>query len=160
MNETPTWDDYGGFYVHVPPPQVDAYGEGFRVPTLVISPYSKHHYIDSTTYEFGSLLSLAETVFNVSPLTSRDENANNMTNSFDFQQALQSPLIEPANFVAGQPTSPQSNGYSNNTFAFLQNPYFIATTVTVAAAVATATLLVHRSRRIRRNKIGTEKRGP
>ena len=154
-----TWDDYGGFYDHVPPPQVDAYGEGFRVPTLVISPYSKHHYVDSTMYEFGSLLSLAETIFNVSPLKSRDENANNMINSFDFQQAPQPSLIEPANFVAGEPTSPKSNGYSNNTFAFLKNPYFIATTVTVATAVAAA-LLVHRSRRMRRNKNGTEKRPP
>jgi phospholipase C len=155
-----TWDDYGGFYDHVPPPQVDAYGEGFRVPTLVISPYSKHHYTDSTMYEFGSLLNLAETVFNVSPLTSRDENANNMTNSFDFQQAPQPPLIEPANFAAGQSAPPQSNGYPNNTLAFLQDPYFITTTVTVAAAIATVALLVHRTRRIKRNKIGTEKPGP
>lgn len=28
-----TWDDYGGFYDHVAPPQIDSYGEGFRVPT-------------------------------------------------------------------------------------------------------------------------------
>ena len=36
-----TWDDYGGFYDNVAPPQIDAYGEGFRVPTLVISPWAK-----------------------------------------------------------------------------------------------------------------------
>jgi phospholipase C len=163
-----TWDDYGGFYDHVPPPQIDAYGEGFRVPTLIISPYSKHHYVDSTMYEFGSLLSLAETVFHVSALTSRDENANNMINSFDFQQAPQPPLIEPANFLAGQSTSPQSNGYpnnttgqstppqsngyTNNTLAFLQNPYFIITAATSAAAIATGALLVHRRRWIKRKQ--------
>jgi phospholipase C len=35
-----TWDDYGGWYDHVPPPQVDAYGYGFRVPVLMKSPYA------------------------------------------------------------------------------------------------------------------------
>ena len=43
-----TWDDYGGFYDHVPPPQVDADGLGFRVPALVISPWAKHGFIDHT----------------------------------------------------------------------------------------------------------------
>src|SRR5512132_189190 len=33
-----TWDDYGGFYDHVPPPQVDRFGFGIRVPLLLISP--------------------------------------------------------------------------------------------------------------------------
>ena len=36
-----TWDDYGGFYDHVPPPQVDDFGFGIRVPLIVISPYAK-----------------------------------------------------------------------------------------------------------------------
>ena len=36
-----TWDDYGGFYDHVPPPQVDGFGFGFRVPTIVLSPYAR-----------------------------------------------------------------------------------------------------------------------
>lgn len=41
-----TWDDYGGFYDHVAPPNVDTYGYGPRVPALIISPYDapgKHH---------------------------------------------------------------------------------------------------------------------
>jgi phospholipase C len=36
------WDDWGGFYDHVVPPQVDQNGYGLRVPALVISPYAKH----------------------------------------------------------------------------------------------------------------------
>jgi phospholipase C len=36
-----TWDDYGGFYDHVPPPAVDQFGYGPRVPALVISPYAR-----------------------------------------------------------------------------------------------------------------------
>jgi phospholipase C len=94
-----TWDDYGGFYDHVPPQQIDAFGEGFRVPTLVVSPWAKHHFIDHTQYEFASLLTLAEDNFNLPRLGTRDVNANDMMNSFDFTQAPQPPLIEPANFV-------------------------------------------------------------
>jgi len=94
-----TWDDYGGFYDHVAPPQVDAYGEGFRVPTLVISPWAKHHFIDSTSYEFASLLRLAEDNFGLPTLGKRDVNASNMMNSFDFTQSPQPPLLEPGNFI-------------------------------------------------------------
>jgi len=94
-----TWDDYGGFYDHVAPPQIDAYGEGFRVPTLVISPWAKHGFIDHTQYEFASLLKLAEDNFHLPTLGTRDIQANDMMNSFDFTQAPQPPLIEPASFI-------------------------------------------------------------
>jgi phospholipase C len=149
-----TWDDYGGFYDHVAPPQVDAYGEGFRVPTLVISPFAKHHYIDHTLYEFGSLLSLAETIFAVPSLTTRDADANNMMNSFDFEQSPQPPLVEPADFVAGQSTSSRSNGYSN-VLDFLKNPYVITSTAATVTIVAVA-LLVRHVRRPRQEKTERE----
>jgi phospholipase C len=146
-----TWDDYGGFYDHVAPPQVDAYGEGFRVPTLVISPYAKHHYIDHNQYEFGSLLSLAETIFNVPSITARDADANNMTDSFDFKQSPQPPLMEPADFIAGQSTSPKSNGYFNVLLTILQNPYVIPTLVATVTIVIGA-LLIRHVRRPRQEK--------
>jgi phospholipase C len=98
-----TWDDYGGFYDHVPPPQVDAYGEGFRVPTLVISPWAKHGFIDHTQYELASMLRLAEDNFNLPTLGVRDVKANDMMNSFDFNQVPQPILIEPADFVGPAP---------------------------------------------------------
>jgi phospholipase C len=44
-----TWDDWGGFYDHVVPPQVDQYGYGLRVPGIVISPYAKQGFIDHQT---------------------------------------------------------------------------------------------------------------
>jgi phospholipase C len=99
-----TWDDYGGFYDHVPPPQIDMYGEGFRVPTLVISPWAKHGFIDHTQYEFASLLRLAEDNFHLPLLGTRDIQANDMMNSFNFNQLPQLPLIEPANFIG--PSAP------------------------------------------------------
>jgi phospholipase C len=94
-----TWDDYGGFYDQVSPPQVDQYGEGFRVPTLVISPFAKPHYIDNTTYEFASMIKLADTLFGIEPTAPRVLDANGMMNSFNFSQAPQPPLVEPDNFI-------------------------------------------------------------
>jgi phospholipase C len=94
-----TWDDYGGFYDHVKPPYIDAYGEGFRVPALVISPWAKPGFIDHTQYEFSSLLRLAEDNFQLATLGHRDSLVNDMMNSFDFNQAPLPTLMEGANFV-------------------------------------------------------------
>jgi phospholipase C len=95
-----TWDDYGGFYDHVPPPQIDVCGDGFRVPALVISPWAKPGYIDHTQYEFSSMLRLAEVNFNLPTLGTRDVEANDMMNSFNFSQTPLAPLIEPADYVS------------------------------------------------------------
>jgi phospholipase C len=88
-----TWDDYGGFYDHVPPQQVDAYGFGFRVPTIVISPYSQSGVIVHTVYDFTSLLKLVETAYGLGALTGRDASANTMLDCFNFTQSPLPPLI-------------------------------------------------------------------
>jgi phospholipase C len=87
-----TWDDYGGFYDHVAPPDLDVYGLGPRVPLLIISPYAKAGYISHTTYEFSSVLKFIEERFNLQPLTSRDQAASDMTDSFNFSQTPLPPL--------------------------------------------------------------------
>ena len=81
-----TWDDFGGFYDHVPPPQVDNFGFGPRVPLLIISPYAKAGFISHTFYEFSSVLKFIEQSFGLPPLTDRDSEANDMLDSFDFDQ--------------------------------------------------------------------------
>lgn len=88
-----TWDDFGGFYDHVSPEQIDGYGLGFRVPLLVISPYAKKGYIDHTLYEFSSMLRFAEDILGLATLTNRDKGANDMFNAFDFAQKPRAPLI-------------------------------------------------------------------
>ena len=88
-----TWDDFGGFYDHVPPPHVDLYGLGPRVPTIVISPWAKPGYIDGRTYEFSSVLKFIETVFALPSLTERDRRASDMLGAFDFLQRPVDPLI-------------------------------------------------------------------
>lgn len=81
-----TWDDYGGFYDNVVPPVVPQYGLGFRAPAIVISPYAKPHFIDNTTYSFGSMLRFIEWTFGLPSLGTQDAVSNNMLNSFDFAQ--------------------------------------------------------------------------
>jgi phospholipase C len=88
-----TWDDYGGFYDHVPPPGLDAFGLGPRVPLLIISPYAKPGYISHTQYEFSSVLKFIEERFSLPSLTARDANANDTTDSFDFTQSPLAALI-------------------------------------------------------------------
>jgi phospholipase C len=82
-----TWDDWGGWYDHVAPPQVDQYGYGFRVPCLIISPYAKQGLVDHTLGDFTSILKFIETVHSLEPLSSRDAAASDLMEAFDFTQA-------------------------------------------------------------------------
>jgi phospholipase C len=87
------WDDFGGLYDHVAPPQVDQFGLGPRVPLLIISPYAKRGYISHTPYEHSSILRFVETRYHLPPLTPRDSSASNMLDSFDFSHPPQAPLL-------------------------------------------------------------------
>jgi phospholipase C len=90
-----TWDDFGGFYDHVPPPGIDQLGLGPRVPLIVISPYAKEGVVSHTTYEFGSVLQLIENRYDVKALSQRDVEANSMLDMFDFTQPPAPPLVLP-----------------------------------------------------------------
>jgi phospholipase C len=79
-----TWDDYGGFYDHVPPIEVDPFGFGIRVPMLIISPYAKRGFVDHTEGEFSSVLRFIEDNWGLSKLTHRDQRARNLSEAFDF----------------------------------------------------------------------------
>ena len=81
-----TWDDFGGFYDHVAPPQVDSYGYGFRVPCLIIAPYAKQGYIDSTVNDHTSILKFVEEQYGLTSLSTRDQAANGMQEAFDFSK--------------------------------------------------------------------------
>jgi len=81
-----TWDDWGGFYDHVPPVELDPYGLGIRVPLLTISPYSKEGAVDHRQGEFSSVLRFIEDNWGLSQLTRRDQIAENLAYNFDFTQ--------------------------------------------------------------------------
>jgi|SRR5580700_4789062 phospholipase C len=85
------WDDWGGFYDHVAPPITDEWGGlGFRVPMLVVSPYtrkgsgSQGGYISTTQYEFGSILKFIENNWTLPSLGTTDGRANSIADCFNF----------------------------------------------------------------------------
>jgi len=85
-----TWDDFGGWYDHVPPPQLDFKGLGIRVPCLIISPYVKPG-VNHTQYEFGSILRYVEDTFNLPALGTvadgySDARATSLLGAFDYTQ--------------------------------------------------------------------------
>ncbi len=104
------WDDWGGFYDHVVPPQVDENGFGLRVPALVISPYARHGFIDHQTASFDAYAKFIEDDFlggsRLDPATDgrpdpRPDVRESMPQvgdlafDFDFDQKPLQPLILP-----------------------------------------------------------------
>ena len=103
-----TWDDYGGFYDHVPPPQVDGFGFGFRVPLIVISPYARQGVVTHELGEFSSVLRFMEDNYRLDRyLTDRDRNATPLLSAFDFTQEPRKPDPLPLRTdCEGDPFSP------------------------------------------------------
>ena len=114
------YDEWGGWYDHVPPPAAvtpddvppdlpsgslpgsfDRYG--FRVPAGVISPYAKKDFVSHTVYDHTSILKTVEKKWNLPALTRRDANAEDVLAMVDFTskpQFLPPPkLPDPANPV-------------------------------------------------------------
>src|SRR4029077_6553227 len=104
-----TWDDWGGYYDHIAPKQVDAIGYGFRVPLIVISPYVKSGSISygqpyGNQEDFSSFLSTIEANWGLSPLSSARDGADaSLFYMFDFAQAPLTPLLLPSNSLASYP---------------------------------------------------------
>ncbi len=111
-----TWDDYGGWYDHVPPPQIaesdgSVFGYGFRVPCIIISPYARHGFIDHTQADHTSLLKFIETVYSLPPLAVRDASANNLFDAFNFLGTPRPSLILPGPYLPDNyPLRPLLNG--------------------------------------------------
>jgi len=80
------WDDWGGWYDDVPPPQLDWEGLAIRVPAIIISPYARKAYVSHTQYESGSILKFMEEVFGLPSLGGTDQRANALDDSFNFDQ--------------------------------------------------------------------------
>jgi phospholipase C len=80
------WEDWGGWYDNVAPPQLGYAGLGFRVPMIVISPYAKQGVVDHTQYEFGSIIRFVEQVFKLKSLGTTDRGSHGIDAPFDFNQ--------------------------------------------------------------------------
>ena len=118
-----TYDEGGGFFDHVPPPQAclpdsippDVPGEakipgsfnryGFRVPLIVASPYARRHYVSHVTASHTSLLRFLELRFDLPACSDRDANADPLLDLFDFEQpTFLTPVVPPAIIVANPTT--------------------------------------------------------
>jgi phospholipase C len=115
-----TYDEHGGYYDHVPPPPAivpdsippdlapgdppaafDRYG--FRVPTIVISPWAKPHYISRVIHDHTSITAFIERKWNLPAMTFRDANAHPMTNYFNFRKPH---FLEPPKLAAAPKLGP------------------------------------------------------
>lgn len=94
------WDDWGGYYDHVKPPQLSFDGLGFRVPMIVVSPWAKRAYVSHTQYEFGSILKFMEDNWNLGTLHATDERATSIVDCFDFTQTPRTFTPIPAKYPA------------------------------------------------------------
>ena len=88
-----TYDGWGGWYDHVPPPAVDAEGYGFRVPALLVSPYSRPGRVDHTTLDYTAALKFIERNWQVPSLGTRDGQSPGLDSAFDFSAAPRRPEL-------------------------------------------------------------------
>lgn len=100
-----TYDEWGGFFDHVRPPRLaddhdtgprgkdDHAQAGFRVPTLVLSPFARPGHVGHQVYDHSSILKMVEWRWGLKPLTKRDRAARNLAESFDFSKARPAPEL-------------------------------------------------------------------
>ena len=115
-----TYDEGGGFFDHVAPPRLDAYGLGFRVPTLVVSPYARRGYISGHLYEHASILKFIERRFGLPTLASVNH---------QFDHATPGANNDAANGHPTGPAFPPRDGHARlgdffEAFDFSQNPNY------------------------------------
>ncbi|MGH2728105.1 MAG: alkaline phosphatase family protein, partial [Actinomycetota bacterium] len=97
-----TYDEWGGFFDHVVPPtqpdlladpnHCDDWGQlGFRVPTILASPFSQQGFVGTNLYDHTSILKMIEWNFGLDPVVgtvanpvTRDGFANNLAEVLDF----------------------------------------------------------------------------
>ena len=110
-----TWDEGGGFFDHIAPTQLDAYGPGVRVPMLVISPFAKKGYVDTVFQDHGSFLKFIEAVYGLPTLAS-------INHTFDTSTPLTN------NSTNGAPFPPRdgnaATGNLTQCFTFTSSPTF------------------------------------
>jgi len=79
-----TYDENGGFWDHVPPPKGDRWGPGTRIPTIIISSFSKRNFVDHTVYDTGSINKLITRRFGLHPIDGVRSFVGDLTNALDL----------------------------------------------------------------------------
>jgi len=88
-----TWDDCGCFYDQVPPGvNPDGTAQGPRTPLIIVSPYARPGFTDTTPTTFAGILAYTERTFGLTPLGVNDAQAYPFTNAFNYRQAPLQPV--------------------------------------------------------------------
>jgi phospholipase C len=88
-----TWDDCGCFYDQVRPGvNPDGTGQGPRVPVIIVSPYARPGYTDTTATTFAGILAYTEHTFGLRSLSGNDAGAYGFANAFNYNQAPLAPV--------------------------------------------------------------------
>ena len=112
-----TYDEWGGFFDHVPPPTApvppataaagDTDGRrGFRIPTLLVSPFARRQHVGTKVYDHCSVLRMIETRWGLPPLTIRDAQANDLGLELTATADPRAPQYEVPGGPFGQPCVP------------------------------------------------------
>jgi phospholipase C len=127
-----TYDEGGGYYDHVPPPvalapdsippitqpgesSYDGFARyGFRVPSIVVSPYSKPRGVTHVVHDHTSIPAMIERKWNLPALTYRDANANDLTDFLNLHAlARQRPTFPVLPALAPPGDTPAALGCSS-----------------------------------------------
>ena len=137
-----TYDGWGGWYDHVPPPKVDADGYGFRVPALLISPYAKRGSVDHSVLDYTSMLKFIETNWGVNSLAERDAASPGLMSAFEFNSPPR-----PAELIASdrssEVTAQKLNGSPKPVIYSVYGAALIVVTAMIAAHHIRQTSLPH-----------------
>ena len=133
-----TYADWGGWYDHVAPPTVDSDGLGFRVPTLLVSPYARKGFVDHDLLEHASMLKFIEHNWGVAALAGRDARAGDFLAAFDFRQQPRAPHLD---IEFGTPTAVDTGSRG------IIYPAYGAGAVVAAGTLAAALFTGRRKRR-------------
>jgi len=95
-----TYDDSGGWYDHSLPPTIGGTQVGLRVPAILVSPYARAGYVDSTQLDTASIPAMIESVFHLPPLTAQDATSKSVLTAVDTHQQPIAPAISPSGAAA------------------------------------------------------------
>lgn len=130
-----TYDEGGGLYDHVPPPQLLTIDHGFehalhgygeRVPLIVISPYAKENYVSSTLLNHMSILRFIDYNWNLQPLNQNVANSNNLLDFFYFNGPQRTPIILGSNGPYSVGSYPAPIQIPLNTLTYSRNGSIIS----------------------------------
>jgi phospholipase C len=101
-----TYDEHGGFFDHVRPPEVDAFGLGVRIPAWVISPWAKPGHLEPAVHDLTSILKFIERVFGLPTLAS-------VNHRFDAGTPVGRDYLAAAPGASAGPPAPPRDGRSD-----------------------------------------------